>query len=287
MKHIDTIDIPAFLKSVDRHPSMKGVRVVYFDGFKMHVIREGPPYCRACLETVVLREPPVDIVLREPAVAQARDSKFLTELFGVGMSCSGLVLGWVAAGIFTGAAPITGGTSLFIAVVAGTAATASLAQCISAVGRVGLEAAAPDVLDGLDNADWYKRTALVLDAISVAGAATGAAMTVRLALSLRRSTGKTMVEVLKGLSRQERRKIAEEAVRLRNPGISNGDLKAIVRAGRYPVRFTNLEIQHSIKKQLVEALAGAIDVTGSATGGTLRKGGGIVVGLARSLDTYQ
>jgi hypothetical protein len=83
--------------------------------------------------------------------------------------------------------------------------------------------------DWLDSQKWYTVIAKVLDVISLLQRSSVRA-TVRMALGLRQSTGKTMLSVLQGLSRQERARIAEEVIRMENPGISNGALKTMLKA---------------------------------------------------------
>lgn len=280
-------DLNAFLTKLDQHPNLRGGRVVYFDGFRMHVLREGPPYCGAALEAIVLREAVEDTVLHDADAAKGRDGKLLQELLSLGLSCSAATIGWVAVAGSAAAAPVTGGTSLFITYLSTAAAYASSAQCLNAIVRTGMEIGAPETLDVVDSNVWYQRTSVALDAISLAGAATAAAATVRLVLTLRRVTGKSMIEVLKGLSRQERRKLAEEAVRIDNPGLSAGEIRALVRAGAYPKRFSELGVSQSVRKHLLESLSASLDFTGSATGGVVRKAAGMVVGVARSLDTVR
>jgi hypothetical protein len=283
---INAISIETFLQAVDRAPDLRGIRVVYFDGMRLHVLREGPPSCASHLEAVVLREPIEDSALHDPAAAQSRDAKLLTEILGAGLSCTAAALGWIVALGFTGAAPLTGGSSLFVAYLSGAAAAASTVQCISAGVRVGMEIWKPETLDTWDDDLWYQRTAAALDAISLAGAVTAASTTIRLTLRIRATTGRSMIEVLKGLTRQQRRQLAEEAVRLRNPGISTGEMKVLVQAGVYPKRFTTLQISKSVQKHIIEALGASFDVVGSATNGILRQGGRVIVGMTRSLDTY-
>jgi hypothetical protein len=60
----DDFNLAAFLDSVDRNTELRGMRVVYFDGFRMMVLREGPPICQVGLMTIVLR----DKSLQPPAV---------------------------------------------------------------------------------------------------------------------------------------------------------------------------------------------------------------------------
>jgi len=278
--------LDSFLERVDQDPDLRGARVIYFDGQGITVLREGPVYCAPGLLSVVLRDDVDgnDVVLHSPVAAQTRDGKALFEILGAGLSCSSAVLGWVVVAGSAGAAPITGGGSVFLTYLSLGAATASSIQCVNALGRVGAELWAPEKLDILDQEVWYQRTNVVLDGISLAGAAGSTAMTVRMAMRLRATTGKSMLAVLKGLTRQERRALAEEAIRLENPGLSNNAVKALVRAGAYPKRFTGLQISQTVKNQLKDALGAAITFTGSAMSGVVRQ---MAVGLASSVDTYE
>ncbi len=280
----DDFDLSAFLWTLDKHPELRGTRVVYFDGAKMHELREGPAYCDVGLTAIVIRAAAETPVLHVASAAKARDGKLLFELLGVGLSCSAAVLGWVVVAGSAGAAPITGGSSVLLTYLSFGAASASSVQCANAVFRTVAEGYAPHDLDVLDTEGWYQKTSMVLDVISLAGAVASTAMTIRMALRLEATTGQSMRQVLKGLSRQQRKALAEEAIRLQNPGISGGSLKVLVRAGVYPQRFTSFQISQTIRNQLRDALGAAISFTGSATGGLVQQ---YVVGMAQSVETYQ
>lgn len=280
------IDVQAFFGALDKQPDLKGVRVVYFDGARMHVLREGPPYCGMGQQAVVIREGIEEPALVDPTVAQTRDGKLLSELLNMGLSCGSAALAWSVIGTAAGAVPITGGASSFIVTLGTGAAWAAGAQCVVAGGRVLFEWQASDTLDVVDSNVWYQRAALALDAISLAGAVTATATTIRLALKLRATTGKSMVQVLKGLSRQERKRLAEEAIRIERPGISNGQLKDLVRAGMFPKRFTPLEVSTTVRNQLKDAASAALTLSGSAYAGAVRQGGELVFGIASAVETY-
>ena len=76
---------------------------------------------------------------------------------------------------------------------------------------------------------------------------------------------------MKGLNRQERRRLTEEIIRSQNRGISNGQLKAMISAGLYPSRYTGVQVSKGVQKQLLDALGAAISFTGSAVGGIVGK----------------
>jgi hypothetical protein len=256
-------------------------------GCELVELREGPPYCGPGLMTIVLRDRIEDPVLKVAGAAQARDGKLLSELLGFGLNCSAAVLGWVVVAGSAGAAPITGGASTFLTYVSLGAAAASSVGCVNAVGRVAAEIYSPEDLDILDSEGWYQKATLVLDGISVLGAVSSTAVTIRMALKLRTATSTTMLKVLRGLSRQQRKALAEEAIRIENPGISGAQLKTLVRAGVFPKRFQTIEVNQAIKNQLRDAMGAALSYTGSATSGLVQKGGEYVLGMARSVETYQ
>ena len=83
--------------------------------------------------------------------------------------------------------------------------------------------------------------------------------------------GRSFASVLKSLSRAERRRLTEEMIRVQNPGISNSALKAFVRAGVYPKRYTASAIRDGVKRQLLDALGATFSFAGSLAGGVSRR----------------
>jgi hypothetical protein len=84
------------------------------------------------------------------------------------------------------------------------------------------EVYSPHDLDVLDTEACYRETCLVLDGISLAGAAASTAITIGMALRLETTTSQSVWQILKGLSRQQRKALAEEAIRLENPVSATG-----------------------------------------------------------------
>lgn len=277
-------NVEKFLAEIDKNPDMKGMRVVYVGSSGTRVLREGPPYCADGMQAVILRDATEQTALQVPAAAQARDSKILAEVLGAGLSCGAAVLGWFVVLGSAGAAPVTGGGSTFITYLAIGATGASSVQCVNGLGRVATEVYAPERLDVLDSEEWYQNTSIALDVLSLAGAVTAAAATVRLAMTLRATTGKSMTAVLKGLNRQQRKKLAEELIRSQNPGISNSTLKLMVSKGIYPKRFPSGAVPLAVRQQLLDAAGAAMSFVGSATSGVVRQG--IVVGFGQAIDTH-
>jgi hypothetical protein len=279
-------DFDAFLKATDRNPETKGMRVIYSDGSEIVIVREGPPVCGPDLKAIIIKPDMGSPTLHTGSAAEARESQIYSNLLDVGLSCASAAIGWVVVAGSGAAAPVTGGASTFITVLGYAAAAASTAQCGNSVVRVYNEVSSPESNDKLDKEEWYTSTLKVLDAISLVSAGTATVSALRMAKVLRTATGKSTAQVLKGLSRQERRRITEETIRLANPGISNSAIKQFVNAGVYPRRFTSVQISNAVRHTLKEAAGAALDVSGSAKGGLLHDTGKYVIGVAQSFETY-
>ncbi|MDB4986411.1 MAG: synthetase [Myxococcaceae bacterium] len=163
----------------------------------------------------------------------------------------------------------------------------------------------PTVNDDLDHQFRYQAAVAFMDAVGLIGATTATHATIKLVRHLKNTTGQTMLQVLKGLTRQQRKQFAEEAVRLANPRTSGQQLKMFVRAGTFPKRDTPFQISHTVTRQIKEALGAAAGFVGSAFDGLINKGvqavkeaahpssprkqtdyGNYVVGLAYSFETF-
>lgn len=279
----EALNLEQFLKAIDRNAELRGMRVIYFDGLHAYVVREGPPMCAAGLRSILISSNASAAAMQHATTAANRDSRLYIELLSGVLGCTSAAVSWVVVVGSAGAVPITGGASSFITALSYTAAGASSLQCANSALRVYNELESPGTNDWLDSQGWYTGLAKALDVIALMGAVSSTAASVKMALALKRTTGKAMVEVLKGLTRQERARIAEEVIRMENPGISNQALKALLRAGLYPKRYTGLQVSHAVRTQLKDALSAALTFTGSALSGVIREYGTAIV---QSFETY-
>jgi hypothetical protein len=301
-------DRKKFIEVIDGAVELRGMRVVFYDGRQLQVLREGPPLCEPGLKSIVIKPDLGEVTVQSESAAQSRESHLYLELISGAVGCSGAVVSWLL--VFGGgaAAPITGGAPTFISALAATGAVASSIQCGNSMVRVYGELGHAEVLGYLDSVWWYGIATRGLDAISLVGVGTSTYATIRMAIAVRNATGKAMIEVLKGLSRQERKKLAEELIRHQNPNISNSALKTLVRAGVYPKRFSMQSVNVAVTNQLRDALNAAMSFTGSAMSGLIREGTGYaidsvqdktrpaqatsasgrgyVVGMAQTFETY-
>lgn len=120
------------------------------------------------------------------------------------------------------------------------------------------------------------------------GGVASAGATIKTVFNLRKA-GTPLKEALKGLNRQQRKRLTEEIIRANNPGISNKVLKLLVAAGKYPKRYTQLEIGHSVRLQLKDAIAATLSFSGSASSGIIRDPKRIkefILGIYSEIETY-
>ena len=268
------IDKRTLFSRIDKIPKLQSSRIVFFDGNQFIELRPHPPMCMANKLTVVIKpkEKQEKIVGQNLEVNRQDDSNFYSELASTGLSCGAAILSWIAVGGSSAAIPVSGGTSTAITILAWGAATASSAQCANSAYRLYNETdyGNNEMNAWLDSQAWYNSTTTVLDIVSVAGGVAAAGATIKMAINLSKTTGKSLNEVLKQLSRQERKRLTEELIRAQNPGISNKMLKMFVNAGKYPKRYSNLQISSSVKLQLKDAMGAAFSFAGSASGGIIR-----------------
>ena len=280
------------LRKIDQINGFRGVRVVYFNGNDVVELRPHPAMCGPDKKTLVirpLRSEEKDTVAHG-VLSKQDDDRFYSELLSTGLSCGAAILSWIVVGGSSAAIPVSGGTSTAITVLAYGAATASSLQCVNSGYRLFNETDYGDqsVNTWLDSQDWYQRTSTALDVISVAGGFASAGATLKMVLNLRKA-GTPLKEVLKGLGRQERKRLTEEIIRANNPGISNKVLKALVAAGKYPKRYTQLAISSSVALQLKDAISATLSFSGSATSGVIRNPnqiGNFIVGIYNELESY-
>ena len=262
-----------FFKKIDSIPELIGAGVIYTNGATAVKLREFQPICYVNPVYVILKEaPPLNkkTELQAELESNSRNSKLVGELVGAGLSCGAAVFSWIVIAGASAAVPVSGGASSAVVVLTYSAAIASTAQCANSLFRTGGEIVEPSVNDWLDSQEWYTNTTMALDIISVAGAAGAGFATIKTAITIRAATGQSFLTVLKGMSRAERKRITQEIIRVNHPGISNGALKAMVRANAYPKRYSNIQITEALKLQLKDALGATLSFTGSATSGVVK-----------------
>lgn len=250
---------------IDAIPELSGAGIGFVGDDTCTVLR--PTAHVSGLNTYVVLEeqdvPPPPAPPPEPSLGM--------EVLSSVLNCGGAVLAYSAMGGEGLAAGASGGTALLLEGVTLWAARATAAQCLISVAR------ASDIVFNkgswtrwLDSNEYYQWASLSLDLVSLAGAAASASAAVRAAKAIQRATGRSWITILKGLSRAERKRLAEELIRLKKPGISGGALKDLVRAGTFPARLTSAEITERLFTQLKDAISATMALGSSGASGVLK-----------------
>ena len=261
---------------IDSQPQLVGAGVGYVGSGGCYLLRKSSHV--GGFATYVVLEETAYIPMRDgrptpPGPPQNAKTSSLGKEFGsLLLSCSSAVLAGTAAAVGAAAAPVTGGGSGVITLVSGAAALASAAQCGVSFGRILNELSDPTTNEAyLDKEEWYQWSSNILDAVNLAGVVTGAPSAyanLNKVLLMRKATGKSIPEILKALSRADRKRIAKELAKSTQQ-LSNKQWKAIARAGDLPKVYTNLAIKSAVLETLLGGVADALDLISSAGDGNI------------------
>lgn len=274
------LNLPKLFQEVDKLQEFTGARIVYIDQELTSVLlREFQPTCRKNAITMVLREPPEQLTMPEYAATlwqNKRDSEIVGEIVGTSLSCGAAVLSWIVVIGAFGAIPLSGGASTAVTYLGYAAAAASTAQCFNGLARTSLELSNPELKDWLDSQHWYTNAALAVDALSLAGVGASGVVLAKTLKVTRVASSKNTVDVLRGLSRAERKRLTTEIIKLNHPGVSSKVMKALIGAGKYPKRYSQGQISEALALKVKEAIGASLSFAGSASSGAART---IAVGL--------
>jgi len=279
------INLPQLFAAIDADPGIVGAGVVYIDtDFNVVTLREFQPICSIQPKRIILREAQKYIAptqFAQQVQNNPRESRLVMEAVNTTLSCAGAVLSWTVIASGSILVPFTAGASGVVVAIAYTAAGASSLQCINGIVRTGLEIAKPEANDWLDSEAWYQNASIGLDAASLLGVGASALTTIKLVRIAKATTGKTLREVLRGLSRQERAKLTKELLSINDPRMTPKMLKLKQLAGELPKRYTTTQLKHGTVTQIKDSLGAAIGLTGSALSGNVKT---IAVGLYEEFD---
>lgn len=265
------IDQAKLFSQIDAVASLRGAGVVYIGEFTCTLLRrsEHP----SGLETYIIIEESLrsetEVTPVAPAATKARLS---SELIGLGLNCGSAVLTGLAVAGEVGAAPLTAGSSALLVYPTAVAAVGTSLQCGIAIGRVINHVFIdPRNNEQLDSTEWYRTTSDVLDAISLVGVGANAGLALKSIIRLRQASGHSFMKILKGMDRAERKRLAQDLARHASGATSNKQLKALIRAGKFPKIFSQQQVSQAMLAQLYGAISSALDVSASAWSGNVNK----------------
>jgi hypothetical protein len=258
------------IAAIDRTAAFRTTGIAFVGRGMSQILRESP-MPRGLQTWIVLEEQEV----REPASTPPPppdQSNLRSELLNMGLSCGSAILAGVAAAGGATAAPLTGGASLAITVVTWAGALATAAQCGIATGRVINEVFDPGSNERyLDSEEWYNLASNVLDVISVAGGVASLGQTAQAAVRLSRTSGRPLSQIIRGMTRAERRRLAEDLARYTGQAPTRRQFIRLAREGRIPRSFTRQQVNQAMVNELLNSISSGLTFAGSATGGVARQ----------------
>jgi len=210
------------------------------------------------------------------------------------LSCGAMLItaGVIATG--SAAVPLTGGASSLLVAIAYAGATATTLQCVNGVYRLyDLVDNGGHKVEWFDSQGWYNATSTALDLISLASAGGALKEAVATWRAMKSVSSLKATQWLQAYPRQDRARLTEQIIRAQNPGISNKEIKAAIRAGLYPKRFPIEPVQVELARQLSNVVTSAAALAGSAVSGVIASPGNIpksaryVIGTIQSLAVLQ
>ncbi|AZG34267.1 MULTISPECIES: hypothetical protein [Shewanella] len=285
-KVLANIDTKTLFKKIDAIPGLAGAGIVYIDSkYNIIELRKFEPVCQLNPIKIVLREPPQLMSQAEFAShlkgsqGNIRESNLVGELGNAAWSCGTAALGWMVVIGSMAAIPLTGGTSSAITYLAGAGATAGLVQCINGAMRSYNAYENPEKNDNLDSQEWYQNATSAVDLVSLAGAGAAALGTIKAIKMMQLGTSKNTYEILKGLSRAEKKRLNREITRLNLPGASGKLIKSMARKGNIK-KYTGKQITHAFRLHLMDAVGASMSISGSLFNGTI---GTMAIGIYEEL----
>jgi hypothetical protein len=254
---------------IDQIPELSGAGIGYIGDGACTVLRETQH--QSGLKTwVLLQEQELPDQVPLPEARTVPEPNLKLELVGAGLNCAGAVLSWAALGGELLAGPASGGASLGLTVLTWSAAISTSVQCgVSLVRSTDVLVHKGEWTRWLDSNEYVAWASYALDFISLAGVAASASSALRAVGAIRRATNRAWTEILKQMSRAERKRLAEELIRLEYPGISNSGLKELTRMGKFPARLQAAEVSERLFTQLKDAIAASLAFGSSATAGAI------------------
>lgn len=270
----EQLDTTKIFKSLDSDPNTVGAGVIFIDHeLTVVTLRNFKPNCRKHPIRLILREPPKKMSVTKYASelkASRRESKLLGEIINTGLSYGAAVISWVVVSGSSLAIPITAGASSTVTYLSTSAGIATGLQCLNSGTRLLGEIFTPNTVDWLDSREWYQAANTALDVISLGGAGAAGATTIKMVQTLRLTTSKSLKEILKGLSRAERKRLTQEIHRLNHPGVSQATLKILSKNGQLTKRYSSQAITNTISLNVKDAVGASLSISGSTYDGSIK-----------------
>lgn len=252
-----------------RHTLLRHVdRVHGFRGAGVHVSLSG---LRQCLRP---SNGAIDVIMElrtaPPPPEPWQTEDFWWEVFDAGISCSATAVCGVAAASSAAAAPLTVGTSAWVAGIATAGTIATGMQCTNSLYRVSNELFRPGVNESLDANPYYSWGSKALDVVSIAGGVSTLFRAGRAASRVARNGSRAWYRFNEPLHRAARKRLVKE-LNMRAAGLTSAkQYKRLLHSGEFSKTIPQSRITAATRKHLLNSLAAGLSMFGSGSRGVLR-----------------
>ncbi|MBF8755558.1 NAD synthetase [Pseudomonas guariconensis] len=262
------IDLPRLFAVIDADPALVGAGVVYIDAqYNIVNLRRFQAVCSVVPKRVVIQElrrhvTPQQYV--EQVQRGSRESRLFAEVANAGLACAGAILSGVIMIGGGGFSAVSAGLALPLFYLGAAGTVAAAGQCLIGGIRSYHEYHDRDRVDALDSQEWYRIVSQLLDAISLLGVTGWSVNTIRFLQIRKAKTGLSWLRLLQPLSRQQRKALTYELMRLKHPSLTKKQLKLAQRAGEVKKRLVPAEVNRATSVLIQEFFTSLLTVVGSS-----------------------
>lgn len=198
--------------------------------------------------------------LIKQTISYIRSTTESVEASLMAINCTAAVIAALVTFGSVGFSPFSGGTSLVLTSVGYAATAATGASCANSTLRTYNAIRSPEINVHLDSIPAYKTAMTVFDGISIVGVGASAVTTIKVMGILKRA-GVTVRGALTGnVARQARSRLSYQNIKGSQSGISNKEIKKMMRTGDVPRRMTGRAISDSTVKALRDFFAAGMSL---------------------------
>jgi len=267
-------EMQVLARHIDRVPQLRSFGIAFVGRGMSQIVRQ-PAMPNGLATWVVLKERNMELFpvtsSTVPAAPTPSESNLGGELLMAGLSCGAAFFAGVAGAAGVAAAPVTGGASAALTVVVWAGSAATAAQCGMSTGRVLNEIFDPRANEILDSDPRVQRTSAALDAISVAGGVASLGQAAQVAIRLSRTSGRPLTQILKGMNRAERKRLAQDIARYTKTAATRRQFIRLARAGKVEKVFSTQRVNKAVLEQLLSSVSAGLTMIGSGSKGVIRE----------------
>jgi hypothetical protein len=198
-----------------------------------------------------------DSVMNDPHV-----SKLITESLSAFVSCSGFALSYFGVSSAIATMALTGPIGAIVIGIGILGVTAAATQCTVGVTRTVGTAMTPELIQAIDQNEWYQTIMKGIDIISLGAIAGASYQTIKYINSMLKS-GIPLKNILIGLTPQQKIQLQDELIRYMHKNANAATVQFLKSQKMY--LFSSKEVRHATYYEIRQSLASFLTMASSTT----------------------